>query len=148
MSARFSEALAPSSVNGTTVQLRDPAAQLVPASVTWDPATSSAVLDPTAGLAYSTRYTVTVKGGPGGVTDVAQNPLAADVVWSFTTQAPPPPPPTEGPGGPILVIASASNPFSRYYAEILRAEGLNAFTVLDISAVTPGPVRLRRRHPR
>ena len=29
------------------------------------------------------------------------------------------------------------NPFSRYYAEILRAEGLNEFTVTDISDVTP-----------
>src|SRR4051812_1910082 len=31
--------------------------------------------------------------------------------------------PTDGPGGPILVISTTSNPFSRYYAEILRAEG-------------------------
>ena len=37
--------------------------------------------------------------------------------------------PTTGPGGPILVVTSAANPFSRYYAEILRAEGLNAFAV-------------------
>ncbi len=35
------------------------------------------------------------------------------------------------------MIAHASNPFSRYYAEILRCEGLNAFTVTDISLVTP-----------
>ena len=39
------------------------------------------------------------------------------------------------PGGPILVIASTGNPFSRYYPEILRTEGLNAFAVLDLSAV-------------
>ena len=37
---------------------------------------------------------------------------------------------------PILVITSAANPFSGYYAEILRAEGLNAFTTIDISQVT------------
>ena len=47
----------------------------------------------------------------------------------------PPPPPEEGPGGPILVIGYSGNPFSRYYAEILRAEGLNAFKAMDISAV-------------
>ncbi|MGH7789201.1 MAG: N,N-dimethylformamidase beta subunit family domain-containing protein [Candidatus Binatia bacterium] len=46
-------------------------------------------------------------------------------------------PPGEGPGGPILVIASAANPFSRYYAEVLLAEGLNAFEVVDIADVTP-----------
>ena len=37
------------------------------------------------------------------------------------------------PGGPILVVTSAANPFTSYYAEILRAEGLNAFGLLDIS---------------
>src|ERR1700730_13248590 len=44
--------------------------------------------------------------------------------------------PDQGPGGPILVVASAANPFSKYYAEILRTEGLNAFTVTDISQVS------------
>ena len=43
---------------------------------------------------------------------------------------------TEGPGGPILVIADAANPFGLYTAEILRTEGLNAFAVADISEVT------------
>ena len=45
-------------------------------------------------------------------------------------------PTTQGPGGPILVITSASNPFSQYYAEILRTEGLNAFYVIDSLQVT------------
>src|SRR5437016_3069679 len=47
------------------------------------------------------------------------------------------PPPDTGPGGPVLVIASPANPFSRYYAEILRAEGLNYFDVHDITDLTP-----------
>ena len=88
-------------------------------------------------LADSTRYTATVKGGSGGVKDNAGNALAADQSWSFTTAAPPGPGPDEGPGGPTLVIAKSTNPFSRYYAEILRAEGLNAFAVRDIANVTP-----------
>ena len=41
-------------------------------------------------------------------------------------------PPDHGPGGPILVITNSASPFSGYYAEILRAEGLNEFTVTDI----------------
>lgn len=44
--------------------------------------------------------------------------------------------PTEGPGGPILVISSVANPFSRYAVEILRAEGLNEFAASDISSVS------------
>jgi hypothetical protein len=40
---------------------------------------------------------------------------------------------------PVLLVVNdnyAGNKFGRYLGEILRAEGLNAFTVLDISAVT------------
>ncbi len=42
------------------------------------------------------------------------------------------------PGGPILVITDSSNPFTQYYAEILRAEGLNEFAVADIGSVNAG----------
>ena len=42
--------------------------------------------------------------------------------------------PDQVPGGPVLVVTSASNPFSSYYTEILRAEGLNLFDVEDIGA--------------
>ena len=41
-----------------------------------------------------------------------------------------------GPGGPILVAGAPANPFGYYLAEVLRTEGLNAFTVADISSVT------------
>ena len=41
-----------------------------------------------------------------------------------------------GQGGPILVISTSTNPFSRYAVEILRAEGLNEFAAADISTVT------------
>jgi WD40 repeat protein len=43
-----------------------------------------------------------------------------------------PPPPT----GPILIVTSSSNPFTTYYTEILRNEGLNYFSVSDISSVS------------
>ena len=45
-------------------------------------------------------------------------------------------PPGQGPGGPILVIADPADQFGRYYAEILTAEGLNAFDVRDIGQVS------------
>ena len=44
--------------------------------------------------------------------------------------------PNQGPGGPILVITSPSSTFGKYYAEVLRTEGLNAFAVADIGTVT------------
>ncbi|MDA8430935.1 MAG: DUF4082 domain-containing protein [Geobacteraceae bacterium] len=37
---------------------------------------------------------------------------------------------------PILLVSSAANPFSGYYAEILRAEGFNAFAETDISLLS------------
>src|SRR5687767_14945332 len=46
-------------------------------------------------------------------------------------------PPDQGPGGPILIVTSPGNAFTKYNAEILRAEGLNAFAVADIATVTP-----------
>ncbi|MFI6447452.1 Ig-like domain-containing protein [Kitasatospora sp. NPDC050543] len=48
------------------------------------------------------------------------------------------PPPGGGPGGegPILLVGGAANPYTRYYAEILRAEGLNYYRTTDLSAVT------------
>ncbi len=67
-------------------------------------------------------YTAVVMAG---VKDTAGNPTTADFTWTFTTTAPPPPPPTQGPGGPVLVVTAAANPFTTYYAEILRGEGAN-----------------------
>jgi len=44
--------------------------------------------------------------------------------------------PNQGPGGPILIVTTASDPFGKYYAEILRTEGFNEFAVADISTVS------------
>jgi Ca2+-binding RTX toxin-like protein len=49
-----------------------------------------ALLTPSSALEANTTYTATVKGGPGGVKDLAGNALAQDYSWSFTTAAPPP----------------------------------------------------------
>ena len=133
----FNEAMDPSTVNGSTIQLLDAAGNVVPATVTYDAATRTATLNPTGTLAASTTYTLVVKGGSTGVKDAAGNALAADSRSSFTTAASSAAgSPDQGPGGPILVVATASNPFSRYYAEILRTEGLNAFTVSDLSSIS------------
>ena len=127
ISATFNEPLDAATVSGATFELRDSANALVPAAVTYNNATRTVTLDPTAALAYSTAYTAKLISGTSGIKDVAGNALASDYTWSFTTASAPPPPPDEGPGGPILVISSAANPFSRYYAEILRAEGFECF---------------------
>lgn len=132
--ATFNEPLDPSTVNAATFELRDSSGSGVPGDVIYDPTLMRAKFVPQSLLDHLEAYTATIWGGPGGVSDLAGNPLEADRTWTFTTA---PIPSEEGPGGPIVVIASEANPFSRYYAEILRAEGLNAFLVVDAASLSP-----------
>ena len=83
----FSEAVDPATVNGSTVELRDPSNALVSATVSYNVALLTATLNPTASLALGTTYTARVRGGGTDprVKDVAGNALAADVTWTFTT---------------------------------------------------------------
>ena len=92
--ATFSEALLPSSVSGSTFELRDAANTLVSAGVSYDSASRTATLKPAAALAGTTTYTVTLRGGTADprIKDVSGNALAANVTWTFTTAAAPPPP--------------------------------------------------------
>ena len=126
--ARFGEAMNAGSITTATFQLKDASTATVPATVSYDPATTTATVTPQAALTYGATYTVTVKGGAGGVTDLAGNALAADSTWSFTTEASPP---------PILVVGSSTNPFGNYLGEILRNEGLQAFTTVDVAFLSP-----------
>jgi hypothetical protein len=54
---------------------------------------TTASFAPGAPLTAGSGYNLTIKGGSAGVRDVAGNPLAADVVWSFTS----------GPAAPTVI---------------------------------------------
>jgi hypothetical protein len=88
VTATFSEAMDASTINTSTFELRDPAGNLVPATVTYATSTRRATLAATASLAARTTFTATVRGGTTDprVKDVAGNPLAANRTWSFTTR--------------------------------------------------------------
>jgi hypothetical protein len=138
--ADFSEAVDPATINSNTVQLWDLSVGPVPATVTNVDARKIKLV-PNEALAYSRTYTIIIKGGGADprVKDRYGNPLQTDYVWSFATAGAPPVPADSGPGGPILVITDnnySANPFGRFYAEILLNEGLNEFTVTDISLVS------------
>jgi Big-like domain-containing protein len=83
----FSEAMNASTINGTTISLRNANNTLVTATVAYNASTFAATLTPSAALAAGQTYTATVTGGSAGVTDAAGNALAASAVWSFTTAA-------------------------------------------------------------
>src|SRR3989442_4731648 len=88
VTATFNQAMTASTPSTTSVTLADnlttPAAS---ATVSYDPATFTATLDPTASLAASTTYLATVKGDGPGVKDLAGNALVLDKTWTFTTAA-------------------------------------------------------------
>ena len=67
----FDEAMTASTVNATTITLKDDQGAAVASTVAYDAATRTATLTPSAPLALGRSYTVTVAGGPAGVKDGA-----------------------------------------------------------------------------
>jgi chitodextrinase len=95
VNAFFSEPLNPASLTTTSFSLAlQGSSTALPATVSYNTATNQAILVPAAALDYSSTYVASLKGGPGGLTDLVGNPLASDVVWSFTTVAPDTTPPS------------------------------------------------------
>jgi hypothetical protein len=95
----FSEAMTASTINSSTILLRNQSNVTVAASVTYNAATNTASVAPTAAIANAATYTIVVKSGAAGVKDAAGNPLAADATSSFTTVAPS--------GGPLSSTTSS-----------------------------------------
>lgn len=132
LSATFSEAMNASTITNNSFDLKDGGGQSVPFATSYDASSYTASLKPNSELTAGSTYTASVKTT---VKDGAGNTLSAAYNWSFTV-ANGATPPEQGPGGPILAINASGNPFSKYYSEILRSEGLNSFTAADISTVT------------
>ena len=128
VTATFDEPMQASTITTATVRLTDTTTGTnVPSAVTYDAATKTARLTPQAVLQFGRAYLFTVKGGANGVKDLAGTPLASDATSTFTTEAS---------AQPMLVLTSSSNRFGLYLGEILRNEGLNAFTTLDVSQMS------------
>jgi methionine-rich copper-binding protein CopC len=80
VTASFSEPVRQGSI---VFALHDPSGRPVGGSLTYDPATHVASLQPTTSLAFSTSFTASVQA-----TDLAGNAMASSTVWSFTTADP------------------------------------------------------------
>jgi hypothetical protein len=94
VTATFSKAMAPATINSATVQLLDASNQVISGSVSYNSSTFVATLQPASALTAVTTYTAVVRGGTTDprVKDLSGNPLPATASWTFTTaQAPPPP---------------------------------------------------------
>ena len=115
--ATFSEAMDENSVEtaGNFTLVKQGTTTPMAATVSYDPATNSATLNPNTDLEAGVTYTATVRGGANGVKDAAGNPLAADKVWTFTTTAAPvdtTPPDTTITSGPLGIVKSRDATFT------------------------------------
>jgi hypothetical protein len=90
VTARFSEAMNPATIDGTTLTLTGPGAAPVAGQVSYDASSDTAIFTPSTALALSGAYTATVTTG---AQDTFGNALASNVVWTFTTAANPCQPP-------------------------------------------------------
>lgn len=87
--ASFSEPMAAGTITTSTFMLQDTTASTsVAGTVAYTSSTNTATFTPSAPLVGGDSFTATVKGGAGGVTDLAGNALASDVTWSFSTAPP------------------------------------------------------------
>lgn len=121
VSATFSEAMDPASINTGNFTLTPAGGALVPATVTY--ANGTAVLDPTTALLGSTVYTAVVTTG---VKDVAGTPMASNYTWTFTT-APTDIAPTVTSTVPATsaVGVSISSKVSATFSEAMNAASIN-----------------------
>jgi hypothetical protein len=84
ISATFSEAMDPTTINGTTFKVTGPGVTPVAGVVSYSG--TAATFTPTLVLANSTLFTATITTGAHDPTGA---PLAANFVWTFTTAPPP-----------------------------------------------------------
>jgi hypothetical protein len=82
VSATFSSAMNPATINGSTFTLTGPGATAVPGLVVYATVGNTLTFTPAANLAPSTLFTATVTTGAKNLAGTA---LAANYVWTFTT---------------------------------------------------------------
>lgn len=130
----FSRDMAPETIGPATIALREEGGAPVAVAITYDAAQRSARLVPQAPLRPGATYRISVGAGsrPESTIGLA---LRQPAEGRFTVA--PPPGLAEEPGAPVLVAVGPGNPFGPYYAEILRAEGLNLFSVVATQDLTP-----------
>ena len=129
--AIFNEAMNAATINSSTIELRNPSNTLITATVSFNAGTRTATITPSAALANSIVYTVTIKAGASGVKDVTGNALAIDYTWSFTTIAGDITPPTVSSVTPVngATGISVSTTVSAIFNEAMNASTINGSTI-------------------
>jgi hypothetical protein len=108
--ASFSEPLDYRTVTAANVELSDTGGLPVPADVSYDLSNFTITIAPQATLLPSQAYTVVLRGGHNGITDLTGTPLDTDYKWSFSTAPPRPPATTFSIFAPTRTPANPSDP--------------------------------------
>lgn len=135
ISARFNRALNNTTVTNSTVRLFDSSNNQVAGSASYESASHAVTFTPSSNLTYGQTYTMRLGAS---IADTDGITLGSEYSWSFTIGSALSTDINQGPGGPILVVTASGSPHGKYYAEILRTEGLNHFELKDISTITAG----------
>jgi hypothetical protein len=83
----FNKSMNSPTLNANTIKLFNPSNQAVPATVSYNSATQTAILQPNTPLAYATTYVVGVLGGANGVAAQSGMTLLNTFNSSFTTSS-------------------------------------------------------------
>jgi hypothetical protein len=127
VTATFSKAMNPATINGKTFTLAGPGTTPVTGQVTYDTASNTATFTPASTLALDTLYTATITTG---ARDTFGDGLASNFVWTFTTGANPCQPPTvisvTPPNGAVGVCPSSV--VTATFSEAMNPTTINATT--------------------
>jgi hypothetical protein len=131
VNAAFSEAMDPSTINGTTFTLTGPNGATVSGQVSYSSTNNTATFTLSAPLAENTKYTATITTG---AKDLYGNAVATNYVWSFTSGicivVPPPVLPTVVTVGPLNGSSTActSTVIMAAFNEPMKSSTINTST--------------------
>ena len=113
ITATFSEPMDSLTIDaGITFIVKNGAGTIIPGTILESNFLKTYTFTPTSLLSGSTSYTVTIKGGTGGVEDISGNSMTSSKEWKFTTAAVIVPPsitldPDSGPAGTLVSVTGA-----------------------------------------
>ena len=130
--ATFDRPMDSATITNSTVRLFDASNVAVSGTASYETASHSVIFTPSSPLSYGGKYTARLSDS---IADSSGTTLGDEYSWTFTVGNQLAGDVNQGPGGPILVVTSNGDKYGKYYAEILRAEGLNYFELKDIGTV-------------